>query len=331
MAYHISRDGTQLGIFTEDEVIEGLEKGDILASDQLWTEGMEDWQPVHEVIEVDEDEEEAPTELVVPPAPEKVYTPLDEDVELASAKDQNAATVEEPQPPQTAEKPVAEPAKAPAAAAPAVVYHTVARSLELGQYGTAGTAIASMVLGILSLISGLITGVPAILCGHMARSSIRRSGGAYSGDGLAVAGLILGYVTSTLMILWLALLLGGFPVPLSQTVQGIGKEYKVKSEGRELVKALKHYAEKHANKFPHALEALVDDKELEPERLKQLQSTDLGPSWKGASGWEYLGNSMPDGGFGDKPLLISHAADADGQRLVIFQDASATKAEIQTK
>ncbi|MDB6116486.1 MAG: hypothetical protein JWO08_267 [Verrucomicrobiaceae bacterium] len=342
MAYHISRDGTQLGTFTEEEVIEGLEKGEILGSDELWTEGMEEWQPVHEVIEVDEDEEEVTeippqvqpvaAELEQSPEPEELEPMEEEDLEVIPPGPEPA--LEEPAPtpmpvPQPREYAVQSPAQ-PLPSVAEVGYFTRGPSVTLGQYGTDGTAIASMVLGILSLISGFITGLPAVLCGHMARSTIRRSGGAYSGDGLAVGGLILGYVTSTLTVIWLALLLGGFPVPGSKAMEGFTKERQATKQGAELVMALKKYAEKH-NKFPHALEVLGDENVVESERLKQLLAPDLGPSWKGPSGWEYLGSSMPDGNYADRPLLISRAVDAGGHHLVIFQDASFTKAEIQTK
>ena len=58
-----------------------------------------------------------------------------------------------------------------------------------------GLAIWSLVLGVLSLTCfWLLTAIPAVICGHMAYSRIRRSAGALSGEGLALAGLITGYI-----------------------------------------------------------------------------------------------------------------------------------------
>ena len=343
MSYHIAREGTQLGTFSEEEVIEKLESGEILPSDELWTEGMKDWQPVHEVIEVDEDEEaafvlptvpevveEAPAAEVEEPEPEPVQEVAEEAPSIEPAI-QSAQLVEEPAPVPVRPAAAAAIPAAVAPSAPAVVYVPVGPSVSAGQYGTAGAAIASMVLGILSFITGFITGVPAILAGHMARSRIRRSGGAYGGDGLAVAGLILGYVTSTLTLGWLVMLVAGLPVPLSKTVQGMSKEYHVRGEGRELAQALKHYASKHSNQFPATLELLGDEQGLAADHLKKLLKADLSPFWTGPSGWDYLGASMPDADAGDRPLLITRAADAGGRHLVIYQDASADKAEIQTR
>lgn len=56
---------------------------------------------------------------------------------------------------------------------------------------TCGLATASLVLGI---IGCGVTGVVAVVLGHIAMRTIKRSGGALTGGGLAIAGLILGYL-----------------------------------------------------------------------------------------------------------------------------------------
>ena len=72
--------------------------------------------------------------------------------------------------------------------------------------GTNGLAIASLVLGILALLClGPITGIPGVICGHMALGQIRRSG--QGGRGLAIAGLVIGYIGIAWFIIFL--LLGG--------------------------------------------------------------------------------------------------------------------------
>jgi Tfp pilus assembly major pilin PilA len=49
--------------------------------------------------------------------------------------------------------------------------------------------------GILSLTCfGLLSGIPAVICGHIARSEIRKSEGRLEGEGMALAGLITGYI-----------------------------------------------------------------------------------------------------------------------------------------
>lgn len=73
---------------------------------------------------------------------------------------------------------------------------------------TSAAAVWSMVLGILSLVTalGALAGIPAIICGHISRSNIRRSNGSLSGDGMAVSGLILGYIATILTILVIIIL-----------------------------------------------------------------------------------------------------------------------------
>jgi hypothetical protein len=62
---------------------------------------------------------------------------------------------------------------------------------------TNGLAIASMVLGIICFY--WITSILAVIFGHIALSQIKRSNGTQTGRGMAIAGLVLGYI-------WLALL-----------------------------------------------------------------------------------------------------------------------------
>jgi Domain of unknown function (DUF4190) len=72
---------------------------------------------------------------------------------------------------------------------------------------TAPIAIWSLVLAILSFTCGwLFTAIPAVICGHIAWSKIRKSGGTLSGKGIAAAGLILGYIGLALGVLVIPLL-----------------------------------------------------------------------------------------------------------------------------
>jgi hypothetical protein len=68
---------------------------------------------------------------------------------------------------------------------------------------TNSMAVASMVCGIGQIFFWFLAGVPAIVFGHIARRQIRETGEA--GDGMALAGLIMGYVG---VLLPLLLLLG---------------------------------------------------------------------------------------------------------------------------
>jgi hypothetical protein len=69
---------------------------------------------------------------------------------------------------------------------------------------TSGLAITSLILGILSLVLSFlclsILAIPGVICGHLALSKIKQSGGALSGHGLAVGGLVTGYIGIAVMI-----------------------------------------------------------------------------------------------------------------------------------
>lgn len=70
---------------------------------------------------------------------------------------------------------------------------------------TDGKATASLVCGILSILCfGILTGIPAIILGHISRGSIQRSGGRLQGGGMALAGLIMGYASLVISALFIA-------------------------------------------------------------------------------------------------------------------------------
>lgn len=66
------------------------------------------------------------------------------------------------------------------------------------------------VLAIISLVSGILGwtllpflgSIAAVICGHLARAEIRREPTRYSGDGMAIAGLVLGWLS---IAFWIAL------------------------------------------------------------------------------------------------------------------------------
>jgi hypothetical protein len=63
-------------------------------------------------------------------------------------------------------------------------------------------AIWSLVLGILGLTCfSIFSALPGIICGHMAYSRIKRSAGVLTGSGLALAGLITGYLAIALSLI----------------------------------------------------------------------------------------------------------------------------------
>ena len=69
-------------------------------------------------------------------------------------------------------------------------------------------AVWALILGVASLFfcTCLPLAIPAIICGHLACSRIKQAPAATSGSGMAMAGLIMGYVSVAAFIL--AVILG---------------------------------------------------------------------------------------------------------------------------
>jgi len=93
---------------------------------------------------------------------------------------------------------------------------------------TAPTAIWSLVLAILSFPFGsLFSAIPAVICGHIARSKIRKSGGALGGKGIAIAGLILGYIALVLGVM-------GIPLLVSMIQSDRERLHRLSTERKEI-------------------------------------------------------------------------------------------------
>jgi hypothetical protein len=72
------------------------------------------------------------------------------------------------------------------------------------QAQTNGKATGSLVCGIISLFCfGIILGVVAIALGVIARNEITASGGSQKGEGMALAGIILGALGAIFGIGWI--------------------------------------------------------------------------------------------------------------------------------
>ena len=67
---------------------------------------------------------------------------------------------------------------------------------------TSALAVVSLVSGILGwTLMPLLGSFVAVVTGHLARSEIRRAPGQLEGDGMAVAGLVLGYLSLAVALL----------------------------------------------------------------------------------------------------------------------------------
>ncbi len=117
-----------------------------------------------------------------------------------------------------------------------------------------GLAIASLVVGILSIIP--LLGIVALILGLIALSAISKSAGRLSGKGLAVAGVVLGAggVAWTLLVAFLAVIL----IPIFSTVRGVTHIGTCHENLRQVGQALMIYRSKHDGQFPPDLTAAFE-------------------------------------------------------------------------
>lgn len=74
----------------------------------------------------------------------------------------------------------------------------------VAQGQTNGLAIAALVCGVCQVFLWFLAAIPAVVLGHMARKQIRQTG--EQGDGMALAGMILGYIGLALTVLFVILI-----------------------------------------------------------------------------------------------------------------------------
>ena len=113
-----------------------------------------------------------------------------------------------------------------------------------GMEKTSGKAIASLVCGLLFFIPFLF--VAAVVFGHMALSEIRKSGGRLKGEGLAIAGLVFGYM-------WIAavpvvLIIAAIAIPNLLRARMAANEASAVASVRTLVIAETSYAAAHPDR-----------------------------------------------------------------------------------
>jgi competence protein ComGC len=111
-------------------------------------------------------------------------------------------------------------------------------------------AVTSLVLGILSLVClGPLTGIPAIICGHIARKRSRQSPAEYGGPGMATAGLALGYASLALVVIALVVF-GGMLLPALSQAKGKAEEISCANNMKMIGLSFRTWAIDHNDKFP---------------------------------------------------------------------------------
>lgn len=106
---------------------------------------------------------------------------------------------------------------------------------------TPGTAVASLIFGIISVLGGILLLLPPILAivfGHVTRAKCKREG-TKAGDGMGLAGLIMGYLSlATIPIIGL---LAAMAIPAFHKVRTASQDKVMLNNARQLAAAADQY------------------------------------------------------------------------------------------
>jgi len=155
---------------------------------------------------------------------------------------------------------------------------------------TDGKAIASLVCGIASVtILFILAGVPAIVLGHISRSEIRRSAGRLKGEGMALAGLIMGYIS--LAAIPLILIIAAIAIPSFLRARQLAHETAAVATLRTITAAEEEYRSGANGKFGKLSDLI--EKNLLDSDIGRAESGYYFTVTVGTTGIEYTATAEP--------------------------------------
>lgn len=202
------------------------------------------------------------------------------------------------------------------ASTPPPVFAGSAPAMAHAPTGTSGLAIGSLVCGILGFFTLGLTGIAAVIMGHISLSRIKGSAGALGGKGMAIAGLIMGYFGFFLIGI---AMLAALAVPAYNSVQMKGNQMKLVSNARQIVLATKMYASQHNSNLPPDIETLFTEGLLDDRRVLDFPGTTNTPG----QGWDYRGAGLNDADPGSKIILVTKKTVGRKEFVVARNDGSA--------
>jgi type II secretory pathway pseudopilin PulG len=178
---------------------------------------------------------------------------------------------------------------------------------------TSGLAITSLVLGILSFFCfSILASIPAVICGHIARGRIRNSQGREKGEGIALGGLICGYINIAMVPIMFALML-----PAISAAKDKGQEVVAMNDARQIAMACMMYANDHDGKYPASLEELTANPSFDQTALHR----------PGSEGFDYYGAGKTESKIENPsttPLVAGKKANRQGRRPIGYADGHAS-------
>jgi type IV pilus assembly protein PilA len=121
----------------------------------------------------------------------------------------------------------------------------------VGPAETSGKAIGSLICGLLFFFFPI--SIVAIILGHLSLAEIRRSGGRLTGRGMAMTGLVLGYLGVSVIPI---LIIAAIAIPNLLRARIAANEASALGSTRTIITAELTYDDSYANGFTPSLESL---------------------------------------------------------------------------
>jgi type IV pilus assembly protein PilA len=148
---------------------------------------------------------------------------------------------------------------------------------------TSGTAIASLICGLLFFF--FPSALAAVILGHLSLGEIRRSAGRLAGQGMATAGLVLGYIG--LAIIPLLLIIAAIVIPNLMRARWVNNEASAIAMLRTIVTANESYSSAYANGYATKLRQLDGAQAQAPDcNHAQLLTAQLASGFR--SGYRFI-------------------------------------------
>lgn len=138
---------------------------------------------------------------------------------------------------------------------------------------TSGLAVASLICGICSLVIFplfFLFAPTAVVLGHVAQSKIKRSNGTIVGGGLALGGLLLGYIVGLLMLL----LVAAIAIPAYQKVRQHSQDQAVRNNLTQIWYAAEQQMLETGAETVSYEELVGPEKSLQEESLQPVAGED---------------------------------------------------------
>jgi len=175
--------------------------------------------------------------------------------------------------------------------------------------------IASLVLGIISPIFGcllvfcIISSIPAVICGHIAKSRIKKNPDTLRGGSIASAGLVMGYAMLAFFVLGLLILPGHIDSREN------ARRVCCLMQQNSIYKAAAAWSTNHNNSYPPDLQTLVNEGRLDPGtdifRCVFMCLPSLSPG-------RYIGPTSQVDQWSDY-IIVSNRNFGDGQAVLIYE------------